>query len=132
MVQVLFSILVVLTTVPMFLFNIQVVKFSETLKSLPITMVASTIEYEDINEIYYFNTDELEPLICEYFRENLSDIASDIYVGFSYYDEYHKKIYTNTPQEVQIQLNCVLQLNFSFRDSINFKVRDTYVYLWKS
>lgn len=124
------SLFAILFSLQMFTFSIQYNKISETVKSIPTSLIKSCVVYDEIDDFYFLKKEDLKNKSIEYISENLKSIINKCKVYFTYYDNNGNEILSNKPIEVQIRLEALLLFDYSYIDSINFKVREVFEREW--
>lgn len=120
------SLFAILFSLQMFTFSIQYNKISETVKSIPTSLIKSCVVYDEMDDFYFLKKEDLKNKSIEYISENLKSIINKCKVYFTYYDNNGNEILSNKPIEVQIRLEALLLFDYSYIDSINFKVREVF------
>jgi hypothetical protein len=120
------SLFAILFSLQMFTFSIQYNKISETVKSIPTSLIKSCVVYDEMDDFYFLKKEDLKNKSIEYISENLKSIINKCKVYFTYYDNNENEILSNKPIEVQIRLEAFLLFDYSYIDSINFKVREVF------
>lgn len=120
MLNILFSIVLLISTVVGFFFTFKLNKVEQVFSNLDSKLVSNCIEFNPLTEKFYFEKEELYELITTYFKKNLEDFEYKL--KFAFREDNLSTTFSDTPNIVQIDINARILFEDIYTNNVRFTI----------